>query len=110
MPINNAIATSFTKGDVIKKANVTPSGIPPFTKPMNNGTELHEQKGVIAPNVEANRYSKPKSLFLEREFLILSTGKYEFTTPITVVMKNNKIKIFIVSYTKKLSASPNFVP
>jgi hypothetical protein len=33
---------------------------------MNNGTELHEQNGVIAPKAEAKRYSKPKSLFLER--------------------------------------------
>lgn len=55
-PRNIATATSFTNGDVIKKENVTPNGMPPFTNPMNNGTEEHEQKGVIAPNSEANRY------------------------------------------------------
>ena len=58
--------TSFTNGDVIKKAKVTPSGIPPFTKPINNGTELQEQNGVMAPKVEANKYSKPYSLFRDK--------------------------------------------
>ncbi len=29
-------------------------------------SELQEQNGVIDPNVEANKYSNPKSLFLER--------------------------------------------
>ncbi len=59
MPMNMAMATSFTNGEVMRKAKVTPSGMPPFTKPMNRGTELHEQNGVIAPKVEAIRYSAP---------------------------------------------------
>jgi len=105
-----ATATSFTSGEVIRNAKVTPSGIPPFTNPINNGTELQEQKGVTAPNNDAKKYSNPKSLFLDRKLRTLSTGKYEFTAPITEVMMNNKIKILIVSYMKKLSASPALLP
>ena len=51
-----ATATSLTKGDVIRKANVTPKGIPPLTKPMNNGIDEQEQNGVMAPNMDARRY------------------------------------------------------
>ena len=58
-PINKPIATSFTKGEVTKNAKVTPNGIPPFTKPINNGTEEHEQKGDTTPNRLAITYSKP---------------------------------------------------
>ena len=65
-PIKSPIATSFTKGDVIKKAKVTPSGIPPLTKPINKGTDEQEQKGVTTPKRLAIRYSKPYNLFLER--------------------------------------------
>jgi len=54
-----ATATSFTSGEVIRKLNVTPRGIPPLTKPMNNGMDEHEQNGVIAPNKAANTYSSP---------------------------------------------------
>ena len=53
------MATSLTRGDVIKKEKVTPSGIPPCTKPINSGTEEQEQNGVIAPKSEAKKYSKP---------------------------------------------------
>jgi hypothetical protein len=63
-----AIATSFTKGEVIRNANVTPKGIPPFTKPINKGTEEHEQNGVIAPNVDAKKYSKPNNLLRDKKF------------------------------------------
>ena len=55
-PRNMAIATSLTKGDVIRKANVTPKGMPPFTNPMNKGMEEQEQNGVMAPNRAAKKY------------------------------------------------------
>ena len=61
-----ATATSLTKGEVIRKANVTPNGMPPFTKPMNNGMEEQEQKGVMAPKMEANRYCSPYRRWLTR--------------------------------------------
>ena len=56
----------------MRNAKVTPKGIPPLTNPMNKGTELQEQNGVSAPKVEAKRYSNPKSLFLDKKFLIFS--------------------------------------
>jgi hypothetical protein len=65
-PRNKPIATSLTNGDVIKNAKVTPSGMPPFTNPMNNGTDEQEQKGVTTPKRLAERYSKPYSLFLDK--------------------------------------------
>ena len=40
-----ATATSLTSGEVMRKAKVTPSGMPPLTKPMNSGTAEHEQNG-----------------------------------------------------------------
>ena len=57
--MNKPTATSFTKGDVTKKENVTPNGIPPLTKPINKGTDEQEQKGVTVPNNDATRYSSP---------------------------------------------------
>ena len=64
--MNKPTATSFTKGEVIKKANVTPNGIPPLTKPINSGTDEQEQNGVTVPNSEAIKYSKPYNLFRDR--------------------------------------------
>lgn len=65
-PTKSPIATSLTKGEVIKKAKVTPKGMPPLTKPMNKGTDEQEQKGVTTPKRLAIRYSSPNNLFLER--------------------------------------------
>jgi len=58
-PRNIATATSLTKGDVIKYANVTPNGMPPFTNPINSGMEEQEQNGVTAPKKDAKKYSNP---------------------------------------------------
>ena len=46
---------SLTKGEAIKKAKVTPSGIPALKKPINNGIEEQEQNGVTTPKKAANR-------------------------------------------------------
>jgi len=56
VPRNIATATSLTSGEVMRKANVTPSGMPPFTNPMNKGMDEQEQNGVIAPKREAKKY------------------------------------------------------
>ena len=56
VPRKSAIATSLTNGDVIKKASVTPMGIPPLTNPINKGIDEQEQKGVIAPKRLAKKY------------------------------------------------------
>ena len=43
----------MTIGLLIRKANVTPSGMPASTKPMNSGTAEHEQNGVTTPKPAA---------------------------------------------------------
>ena len=72
---NKAIATSFTSGEVIKKAKVTPRGILALRNPTNKGIDEHVQKGVTAPNSEAKKYSNQNNLFLARKSLIFSIGK-----------------------------------
>ena len=62
VPKNMATATSLTNGEVMRKAKVTPSGMPPLTKPMNRGIDEHEQNGVIAPKNDAKKYCNPNSL------------------------------------------------
>ena len=46
---------SLTKGEAIKKAKVTPSGIPAPTKPIKRGIDEQEQKGVTTPRSAAKR-------------------------------------------------------
>ena len=59
VPRNMATATSLTSGEVMRKAKVTPRGMPPLTNPMKSGIDEQEQKGVMAPKSEANRYCSP---------------------------------------------------
>jgi len=54
-----ATATSLTRGEVIRKENVTPKGMPPFTNPIKRGIDEQEQNGVIAPKKEAKKYCSP---------------------------------------------------
>ena len=46
-------ATSLTIGAAIRNENVTPSGTPALTKPMNSGTAEQEQNGVTTPRLAA---------------------------------------------------------
>ncbi len=39
-----------TKGDEIRKENVTPNGSPAVVKPMNSGIEEQEQNGLTVPS------------------------------------------------------------
>ncbi|EKE26312.1 MAG: hypothetical protein ACD_4C00338G0003 [uncultured bacterium (gcode 4)] len=48
--INKATATSFIRGEVIRKVKVIPSGIHAFKKPTNIGILEQLQNGVIAQN------------------------------------------------------------
>jgi hypothetical protein len=41
-------------GEEIRKENVTPSGTPASTKPINSGTAEQEQKGVTMPRSAAS--------------------------------------------------------
>ena len=72
---NIAIATSFTSGEVMRKAKVTPSGIHALRNPTNKGIDEQVQKGVTAPNSEAKKYSSQNNLFLVKKSLIFSIGK-----------------------------------
>jgi hypothetical protein len=46
---------SLTRGEAIKKAKVTPSGIPALKKPIKSGIEEQEQNGVTTPKSAANK-------------------------------------------------------
>jgi hypothetical protein len=74
-PASNAIATSLTIGEVMRKVVVTPKGIHAFKNPTNNGIAEQLQKGVITPKKEAKRYSNPYSLFFAKKSLIFSIGR-----------------------------------
>ena len=74
VPRNIATATSFTRGEVIRKENVTPKGSPPFTNPMNRGIDEQEQKGVTVPRRAAMMFAHIP-LNLPIIFLVLSGGK-----------------------------------
>ncbi len=69
-----ATATSFMSGDVIKNESVTPSGMPPFTKPIKSGIDEQEQNGVMAPNNEAKKYCRPNSFFEVKKLRKRSIG------------------------------------
>ncbi len=56
------MAISLTSGLAIRKLKVTPRGTPAATKPMNAGTALHEQNGVITPSPAAITLPAPSRL------------------------------------------------
>ena len=58
-PSSSVRATSLTIGAAIRKENVTPSGTPAWTKPMNSGTAEHEQNGVTMPSEAASALLAP---------------------------------------------------
>lgn len=43
----------------MRNENVTPSGTPAVTKPMNSGTAEHEQNGVATPSSAAKTFAAP---------------------------------------------------
>ena len=61
---------SLTNGEVIKNEKAMPKGMPASINPMNMGIDEHEQKGVIAPNIEANTLPIP-ALFPVKCFLMV---------------------------------------
>ena len=71
IPRNIAIATSFTSGEVIRKAKVTPRGIPALRNPTNKGIDEQVQKGVTEPNSDAKKYSNQNLIILKLIILIL---------------------------------------
>src|SRR4030066_1523211 len=102
-------ATSFTVGEAIKKENVTPKGSPASTKPMNIGIAEQEQNGVTMPRQAAKKFPT-YSRRLARSLRDFSGGKKLRITATTKIMTVRRKKTFMVSYKKKLRASPNMVP
>ena len=61
-------------GEEIRKENVTPSGSFALVKPINNGMEEQEQKGVTVPSRAAAQFA-PIPWNLPRIFFVRSGGK-----------------------------------
>jgi hypothetical protein len=63
-----------TIGEEIKNENVTPSGNPADVKPINNGMDEQEQKGVTVPSKAATELA-PMPWYRPNIFLLRSGGK-----------------------------------
>jgi hypothetical protein len=96
--INQSIpsATSFTIGEDIRKENVTPSGTPASTKPINIGTAEQLQKGVRIPSNAAIMLPINVRLCPSTSF-DFSGGKKLLTTAMMKIMKTSKNKILTES-------------
>jgi len=92
------------RGEVIKKENVTPRGIPAPKKLKKIGMDEHEQKGVIAPKMEAKKL--PIIPLCPIHFFTLFFGRKVLKTPIAKIIIYKSRRILRESYTKKLSDAP----
>ena len=63
-------ATSLIIGEAIKNENVTPSGMPDSTKPMNKGTAEQEQNGVMMPTSAASTLPTYSFMWLSHSFTL----------------------------------------
>ena len=63
-----------TIGEEIKNEKVTPSGKPADVKPINNGMDEQEQKGVTVPSKAATELA-PMPWYRPNIFLLRSGGK-----------------------------------
>lgn len=80
--IKRTSATSLIKGEVTKKAIVTPIGIPLAVNAVKIGIAKHEQKGVTAPKIAPPKY--PSRLFLpSRNRRTFSTSREALKSPTT---------------------------
>lgn len=101
-------ATSLIIGEATRKEKVTPNGTPACTKPKNKGIAEQEQNGVIIPSREAMIF--PVYLFLcDNTARIFSGGRYERIMETANIITDKRIKIFIESKIKKLTAPANNV-
>jgi hypothetical protein len=97
-PKNPNISTtrySLIIGEVTRKENAIPKGIPASRKLKNMGIEEHEQKGVNAPKRAANKFPKPPVLF--NHPLILCWDKNVLKKPMAEIIMRSKRIIFIES-------------
>jgi hypothetical protein len=71
---SNKTEAKSTRGDDIRNEKVTPKGSPALVKPINNGIDEHEQKGVTVPS-NAPDIFPVIPLNLPNILLVLSGGK-----------------------------------
>ena len=104
-PHSRTIATSLTIGEATRKANVTPSGTPTSTKPMNSGTAEQEQNGVMTPKPAAaivpGRTPRPARVFRTRSG---DTNERRNDTSVTMPVRSSRT--LGTSYRKKAIESP----
>ena len=86
----------MTIGAAIRNENVTPSGTPALTKPMNSGTAEHEQNGVTMPSPAASTLPTPSRRPASRA-RVFSGEKKLRTTPIANTTSVSSIRTFGVS-------------
>ena len=67
---------SFISGELIKKAKVTPKGIPAPINPIKRGIDEQEQKGVTVPSSAPITFAQTP-LNLLSIFLVFSGEKYD---------------------------------
>ena len=108
-PNNITTATSLIVGAAMRNENVTPSGTPLSTKPMNNGTALHEQNGVTMPSMAASTLPTPWRL-PPSSARVRSGLKNVRRIEMRKIMPPNSRMIFGTSYRKKASDSPRCEP
>jgi hypothetical protein len=85
-----------TRGEEIKNENVTPIGSPALVKPINNGMDEQEQKGVTVPS-KAPKIFAEIPLYLPNIFLVLSGGKKLWIYEIVKIRTESNMNIFITS-------------
>ncbi len=90
----------------MRNENVTPSGTPAVTNPMNNGTAEHEQKGVTMPS-SAARTLPIDSLRPASKARVRAGVKKERTTPTTKTTRTRSIRTLGASSTKKAIEVPS---
>ena len=93
----------MTIGAEIRNENVTPSGTPAVTNPMNSGTAEHEQNGVTMPSSAASTLPAD-SLRPARIRRVRSGVKNERTMPTPNTTSISSISTFGDSKTKNSTA------
>ena len=99
----------MTIGAEIRNENVTPSGTPVVTNPMNSGTAEQEQNGVTTPSNAPSRFPADSRL-PERIRRVRSGVKNDRTTPTPKTTSVSSRSTLGTSNTKNSTAVPKCRP
>src|ERR1035437_655204 len=102
------MATSLIIGLATRNENVTPSGTPLSTKPMNSGTAEQEQNGVTTPSSAAATlpaYSRE----CDRSLRVLSGEKNERMIATKKMTTASRMSTFGTSKRKKSTDMPTLL-